>query len=31
MTLAIATLGSTLFGETLRDAADPKLKGRVRP
>jgi peptide/nickel transport system permease protein len=31
MTLAIATLGSTLFGEALRDAADPKLKGRVRP
>jgi peptide/nickel transport system permease protein len=30
MTLAIATLGSTLFGESLRDAADPKLKGRVR-
>jgi peptide/nickel transport system permease protein len=30
MTLAIATLGSTLFGEALRDAADPKLKGRVR-
>jgi peptide/nickel transport system permease protein len=31
ITLAIATLGSTLFGEALRDAADPKLKGRVRP
>jgi peptide/nickel transport system permease protein len=31
LTLAIATLGSTLFGEALRDAADPKLKGRVRP
>jgi peptide/nickel transport system permease protein len=31
MTLALATLGSTLFGEALRDAADPKLKGRVRP
>jgi len=30
ITLAIATLGSTLFGEALRDAADPKLKGRVR-
>jgi peptide/nickel transport system permease protein len=31
LTLAIATLGSTLLGEALRDAADPKLKGRVRP
>jgi peptide/nickel transport system permease protein len=30
VTLAIATLGSTLFGEALRDAADPKLKGRMR-
>jgi peptide/nickel transport system permease protein len=30
ITLAVATLGSTLFGEALRDAADPKLKGRVR-
>jgi peptide/nickel transport system permease protein len=29
-TLALATLGSTLFGEALRDAADPKLKGRLR-
>jgi peptide/nickel transport system permease protein len=28
--LALATLGSTLFGEALRDAADPKLKGRLR-
>ena len=28
VTLAIATLGSTLFGEALRDAADPKLKDR---
>ena len=27
VTLALATLGSTLFGEALRDAADPKLKG----
>ena len=25
--LALTTLGSTLFGEALRDAADPKLKG----
>ncbi|MGB8315111.1 MAG: ABC transporter permease [Aestuariivirga sp.] len=31
VTLAIATLGSTLFGEALRDAADPKLKDRSRP
>jgi peptide/nickel transport system permease protein len=30
VTLALATLGSTLFGEALRDAADPKLKGHVR-
>jgi peptide/nickel transport system permease protein len=29
-TLALATLGATLFGEALRDAADPKLKGRLR-
>ncbi|MBA4099218.1 MAG: peptide ABC transporter permease [Rhodospirillum sp.] len=29
-TLALATLGSTLFGEALRDAADPKLKGHGR-
>lgn len=28
ITLALATLGSTLFGEALRDAADPKLQGR---
>ena len=28
--LALATLGATLFGEALRDAADPKLKGRLR-
>ncbi len=28
--LALATLGSTLFGEALRDAADPKLRGRLR-
>jgi peptide/nickel transport system permease protein len=28
--LAFATLGSTLFGEALRDAADPKLKGRLK-
>ncbi len=28
ITLALATLGSTLFGEALRDAADPKLRGR---
>jgi ABC-type dipeptide/oligopeptide/nickel transport system permease subunit len=28
--LALATLGSTLFGEALRDAADPKLKGHGR-
>jgi peptide/nickel transport system permease protein len=27
ITLAIATLGSTLFGEALRDATDPKLRG----
>jgi peptide/nickel transport system permease protein len=27
LTLAIATLGSTLFGEALRDATDPKLRG----
>ena len=27
VTLALATLGSTLFGESLRDAADPKLRG----
>ena len=30
VTLALATLGSTLFGEALRDAADPKLKGHGR-
>jgi peptide/nickel transport system permease protein len=30
ITLALATLGSTLFGEALRDAADPKLKGHGR-
>jgi peptide/nickel transport system permease protein len=30
VTLALATLGSTLFGEALRDAADPKLKGYGR-
>lgn len=30
LTLALATLGSTLFGEALRDAADPKLKGQNR-
>lgn len=30
VTLALATLGSTLFGEALRDAADPKLKGAGR-
>lgn len=30
VTLALATLGSTLFGEALRDAFDPKLKGRLR-
>jgi peptide/nickel transport system permease protein len=27
ITLALATLGSTLFGEALRDATDPKLRG----
>jgi len=27
ITLALATLGSTLFGEALRDATDPKLQG----
>jgi peptide/nickel transport system permease protein len=27
VTLAVVTLGSTLFGEALRDATDPKLKG----
>lgn len=27
--LAIATLGCTLLGEALRDAVDPKLKGRL--
>jgi peptide/nickel transport system permease protein len=27
VTLALATLGSTLFGEALRDATDPKLRG----
>lgn len=26
--LALATLGATLFGEALRDATDPKLRGR---
>lgn len=26
--LAVATLGATLFGEALRDATDPKLRGR---
>ena len=30
VTLALATLGSTLFGEAVRDAADPKLKGHGR-
>jgi peptide/nickel transport system permease protein len=30
VTLALATLGSTLFGEALRDAADPKMKGHGR-
>ena len=30
ITLALATLASTLFGEALRDAADPKLKGHGR-
>jgi peptide/nickel transport system permease protein len=30
VTLALATLGSTLFGEALRDAADPKLRGHRR-
>jgi peptide/nickel transport system permease protein len=30
VTLALATLGSTLFGEALRDAADPKLNGHGR-
>jgi peptide/nickel transport system permease protein len=30
VTLALVTLGSTLFGEALRDAADPKLKGYGR-
>ena len=30
VTLALATLGSTLFGEALRDATDPKLKGHGR-
>ena len=30
VTLVLATLGSTLFGEALRDAFDPKLKGRLR-
>jgi peptide/nickel transport system permease protein len=30
VTLALTTLGSTLFGEALRDAADPKLKGHGR-
>lgn len=30
LTLALTTLGSTLFGEALRDAADPKLKGQHR-
>lgn len=28
--LALATLGSTLFGEALRDATDPKLRGYPR-
>jgi len=28
--LALAPLGATLFAEALRDAADPKLKGRLR-
>lgn len=27
MTLAVVTLGSTLFGEAIRDATDPKLRG----
>ncbi len=30
VTLALTTLGSTLFGEALRDAADPKLRGHRR-
>ncbi len=30
ITLALATLGSTLFGEALRDAADPKLQGHYK-
>lgn len=30
LTLALATLGSTLFGEALRDATDPKLRGHGR-
>ena len=30
VTLALATLGSTLFGEALRDATDPKLRGHGR-
>jgi peptide/nickel transport system permease protein len=30
VTLALATLGSTLFGEALRDVFDPKLRGRLR-
>lgn len=29
-TLALATLGSTLFGEALRDTTDPKLRGHHR-
>jgi len=27
VTLALVTLGSTLFGEAVRDATDPKLRG----
>jgi peptide/nickel transport system permease protein len=27
VTLAVVTLGSTLFGEAVRDATDPKLRG----
>lgn len=30
ITLALATLGSTLFGEALRDATDPKLRGHYK-
>ena len=30
VTLALATLGSTLFGEAVRDATDPKLRSHYR-